>query len=105
MGKDFFWDEEFSMKGFVSVTPGVATSLHDQHNWTIPRGTWTHRRTLFGGLGPSGPGSVHPQRSHTTRTEGNNRTLLGGPEILITMLNDNESFEVPCKLCLMRTDK
>ena len=25
--------------------------------------------------------------------------------VIIAMLNDNESFEVPCKLCLMRTDK
>ena len=24
---------------------------------------------------------------------------------VVTMLNDNESFEVTCKLCLMRTDK
>jgi hypothetical protein len=25
--------------------------------------------------------------------------------VIIAMLNDNESFEVPCKLCLMRTDQ
>jgi hypothetical protein len=33
----------------IKLTQGVwvATSLHAQYSWTVPRGAWTHRRTLF----------------------------------------------------------
>ncbi len=65
VGKIFFLDEKCPVRGFESVAPtslawkdkvgryevkltqGLAVSRHTQYNWTIPSGTWTHRRSLF----------------------------------------------------------
>ena len=62
VGKNFFLDEVGLVKGFVSVTPvslvwkdrvvryevkltqGLTVSLQVQRSWTIPNGSWTHRR-------------------------------------------------------------
>jgi hypothetical protein len=33
----------------IKLTQGVATSLHAQYSWTIPRGAWTHRRSSLQG--------------------------------------------------------
>jgi hypothetical protein len=65
VGKNYLLDEKCSVRGFVSVAPtslawkdkvgnyevkltqGLAVSLHAQYSWTIPSGSWTHRRALF----------------------------------------------------------
>jgi hypothetical protein len=67
MGRNFFLDEVVPVKGFVSVAPvslvwkdrvgrfevkltqGLTVSLQVQYSWTIPSGTWTHRRAHFKG--------------------------------------------------------
>ncbi len=67
MGKIFFLDEACPVWGFVSVVPfslpwkdkvgryevkltqGLAVSLQIQYSWTIPKGTWTHRRVHLRG--------------------------------------------------------
>ena len=65
--KNFFLDEVGSVRDFVSVVPvtlvwkdrvggfevkltqGLPVSLQVQYSWTIPSGSWTHRRTHFKG--------------------------------------------------------
>jgi hypothetical protein len=65
VGKNYLLDEKCPVRGFVSVAPtslawkdkvgnyevkltqGLAVSLHAQYSWTIPSGSWTHRRALF----------------------------------------------------------
>ncbi len=67
VGENFLLDEKCPVRVFVSVTPtsldwkdkvgryevkltqGLTVSLHAQYSWTIPSGSWTHRRALFRG--------------------------------------------------------
>jgi hypothetical protein len=95
--RDFYLDEPYPEKGFVSVTPTslvwkyravefdikicqeVATSLLAQYSWTVPIGVWTHRRALFRG----DPGE--PVRSFPPIPQIGGTTLLAS-----SILSENE---------------